>query len=210
MVFRMPSDQMLEKGKQTNHFFEVVQDEYGRRRWSLKPIDKFVNEFKLVEQPSKKYFAATTLPDIIKEYPIGRKGIKEADAEKGSFSLASLFFPLLNGIGQLIPSSPSNRNEEPSGVHRLRSRTSSTGSGSSVVPATGAASSLRAWRTSPSTFCPSSPLEERPLLHQTPQSRLASNRAETTLRRTTSRSATGSNEDLSRCESLQSALEPAT
>lgn len=81
---------MLEKGKQSSHFFESVADDYGRRRWRLKSLERFSAEYKVQEQPSKKYFAATTLPEIIKQYPIVRKGLKEADVEKGPFSVLEL------------------------------------------------------------------------------------------------------------------------
>lgn len=86
---RMPPDHMLDKGKQTNHFFEQVSDEYGRRRWRLKSLERYAAEFKTNEQPSKKYFSATTLPDIIKQYPIVRKGLKESEVDKGASSAAS-------------------------------------------------------------------------------------------------------------------------
>lgn len=80
----MPPEHMLENGKQTKHFFEVVTDDYGRRRWRLKTLERYSQEHKLQEQPSKKYFNATTLPEIIKQYPIVRKGLKEADVDKGA------------------------------------------------------------------------------------------------------------------------------
>lgn len=79
----MPPDHMLDKGKQTNHFFDSAVDDYGRRRWRLKTLERYSAEFKVQEQPSKKYFAATSLPEIIKQYPIVRKGLKEADVDKG-------------------------------------------------------------------------------------------------------------------------------
>lgn len=77
---------MLEKGKQTSHFFDSVLDDYGRRKWRLKTLERYSAEYKVAEQPSKKYFAATSLPEIIKQYPIVRKGLKEADVEKGKLS----------------------------------------------------------------------------------------------------------------------------
>lgn len=81
---------MLEKGKQTNHFFDTVSDEYGRRRWRLKTLERYAQEYKVQEQPSKKYFSATTLPEIIKQYPIVRKGLKEAEVDKGALTFGSL------------------------------------------------------------------------------------------------------------------------
>lgn len=83
---------MLESGKQTKHFFDSSVDEYGRKRWRLKPIDRYSAEFKLQEQPSKKYFTAATLPEIIKQYPIVRKGLNEADVEKGASNFSSLLW----------------------------------------------------------------------------------------------------------------------
>lgn len=76
---------MLEKGKQTSHFFDQVSDEYGRRRWRLKSLERYSAEYKTQEQPSKKYFSASTLPEIIKQYPIQRKGLKEQEVDKGEF-----------------------------------------------------------------------------------------------------------------------------
>lgn len=81
----MPPDHMLDKGKQTAHFFDQVADEYGRRRWRIKSLERYAAEFKVQEQPSKKYFAASTLPEIIKQYPMQRKGLKEADVDKGEW-----------------------------------------------------------------------------------------------------------------------------
>lgn len=78
---------MLEKGKQTSHFFEYYQDEYGRNGWRLKSLEKYSKDHGVQEQPSKKYFSASTLPEIITQYPMSRKGLKEADIEKGTFSI---------------------------------------------------------------------------------------------------------------------------
>lgn len=87
----MPPDHMLDAGKQTAHFFDSVPDEYGRRRWRLKSLERYVQEYGGNEQPSKKYFSASTLPEIIKQYPIVRKGLKEAEVDKGEFQ--ELVFP---------------------------------------------------------------------------------------------------------------------
>lgn len=76
---------MYEKGKQSKHFFDCHQDQYGRTSWRIKTIEAYSKEHNLQEQPSKKYFAADTLPEIIKQYPIIRKGLKEAEVEKGKF-----------------------------------------------------------------------------------------------------------------------------
>ena len=76
---------MLEKGKQTSHFFDLLHDDYGRQTWRIKSLERYMKDSNVQEQPSKKYFSASTLPEIIKQYPISRKGLKEAEIEKGLF-----------------------------------------------------------------------------------------------------------------------------
>ncbi|GAA5975265.1 hypothetical protein JCM11641_005908 [Rhodosporidiobolus odoratus] len=98
----MPPDAMLDKGKQTSHFFDSVPDEYGRRRWKLKSLERYAQEYKANEQPSKKYFSATTLPDIIKQYPIVRKGLKEAEVDKEMRNRIA-FIDFVQGLLHLDP-----------------------------------------------------------------------------------------------------------
>jgi dual specificity protein kinase YAK1 len=74
---------MLEMGKQSGEFFEKVQDEFGRRAHRLKTMDQYAREHGTKEQPSKKYFNATTLPEIIKTYPMPRKNMKQHEVERG-------------------------------------------------------------------------------------------------------------------------------
>jgi dual specificity protein kinase YAK1 len=81
---------MLEQGKQVSHFFNVVYDEYGRKQWRLKSLEEYEREHPSAkEQPSKKFFAANTLPEIIKSYPNQRKGFKQSDIDRGKFILFS-------------------------------------------------------------------------------------------------------------------------
>ncbi|CAH7688172.1 CMGC/DYRK/YAK protein kinase [Phakopsora pachyrhizi] len=78
-----PPTYMLEVGKQTLQFFDVVDDfEGGRKTYTLKSIDQYSKEHHVQEQPSKRYFAQNTLEDIISQYPVLRKGLKPADLEK--------------------------------------------------------------------------------------------------------------------------------
>lgn len=83
----MPPNHMFEKGKQTKHFFDSASDEYGRTAWRLKSLDRYSKEHNVQEQPSKRYFAASTLGEIIKQYPMIRKGLKEAEVDKGKLSI---------------------------------------------------------------------------------------------------------------------------
>jgi dual specificity protein kinase YAK1 len=79
----MPPTWMLEMGKQSGEFFEKTSDEFGRRSYRLKSMDQYSREHNVKEQPSKKYFQATTLPEIIRSYSMPRKNMKQAEIERG-------------------------------------------------------------------------------------------------------------------------------
>ena len=79
----LPPTWMLEMGKQSGEFFEKTTDEFGRRGYRLKSMDQYSREHNVKEQPSKKYFQATTLPDIIRSYAMPRKNMKQAEVERG-------------------------------------------------------------------------------------------------------------------------------
>ncbi|KAI9786152.1 MAG: dual specificity protein kinase yak1 [Geoglossum umbratile] len=78
----LPPTWMLEMGKQSGEFFEKVQDEFGRRTYRLKSMEQYSREHGTKEQPSKKYFQATTLPEIIRGYSMPRKNMKQAEMER--------------------------------------------------------------------------------------------------------------------------------
>ena len=78
---------MLEMGKQSGEFFEKTHDDYGRRTYRLKPMEQYSREHGSKEQPSKKYFQATTLPEIIRSYTMPRKNMKPAEIERGTCQL---------------------------------------------------------------------------------------------------------------------------
>ena len=80
----MPPMWMLEMGKQSGEFFEKTADEYGRRSYRLKGMDQYSREHNAKEQPSKRYFQATTLPEIIRSYSMPRKNMKPAEVERGN------------------------------------------------------------------------------------------------------------------------------
>jgi dual specificity protein kinase YAK1 len=79
----LPPTWMLEMGKQSGEFFEKAQDDFGRRSYRLKSMEQYARDHGTKEQPSKKYFTATTLPDIIKNYPMPRKNMKVHEVERG-------------------------------------------------------------------------------------------------------------------------------
>lgn len=77
-----PPNWMIEMGKQAGEFFEKRQDEFGRRTYHLKSMEQYSREHGTKEQPSKKYFQAETLPEIIKSYPMPRKNMKPIEIER--------------------------------------------------------------------------------------------------------------------------------
>lgn len=79
----MAPNWMLEMGKQSMGFFEKTHDEYGRRNYRLKTMEQYSREHNSKEQPSKKYFQATTLPEIIRSYTLPRKNMKQAEIDRG-------------------------------------------------------------------------------------------------------------------------------
>lgn len=79
-----PPNWMIEMGKQGGEFFEKRQDEFGRRTYALKNMEQYAREHGTKEQPSKKYFQQSTLPDIIKSYPMPRKNMKQSEIDRGT------------------------------------------------------------------------------------------------------------------------------
>ncbi|KAJ6104398.1 hypothetical protein N7523_010718 [Penicillium sp. IBT 18751x] len=78
----LPPTWMLEMGKQSGEFFEKTSDEYGRKTYRLKSLEQYSREHNTKEQPSKKYFSASTLEEIIRSYPMPRKNMKQAEMER--------------------------------------------------------------------------------------------------------------------------------
>lgn len=79
----LPPTWMLEMGKQSGEFFEKTQDEFGRKSWRLKSMEQYSREHNTKEQPSKKYFQANTLEEIIRSYAMPRKNMKQSEIERG-------------------------------------------------------------------------------------------------------------------------------
>lgn len=79
-----PPNWMLEMGKQSGEFFEkrISPDDYGRRTYHLKSMEQYSREHGTKEQPSKRYFQATTLPDIIRSYAMPRKNMKQTEIDR--------------------------------------------------------------------------------------------------------------------------------
>lgn len=91
-----PPNWMIDMGKQGLEFFERRQDEFGRRTYHMKSMEQYSREHNTKEQPSKKYFQANTLPEIIKSYPMPRKNMKQSEIDRGENSLKKMPFLFLS------------------------------------------------------------------------------------------------------------------
>ncbi|KAK4493811.1 hypothetical protein PRZ48_014996 [Zasmidium cellare] len=98
----LPPNWMLEVGKQSGEFFEKVHDEFGRRTYRLKSMDQYSREHGTKEQPSKKYFQQTRLPDIIRAYPMPRKGMKQNEIER-EMANREAFIDFVHGLLNINP-----------------------------------------------------------------------------------------------------------
>ncbi|KAK9331413.1 kinase-like domain-containing protein [Lipomyces starkeyi] len=78
----LPPQWMIETGKQAPEYFEQVIGPYGKKAYRLKSVEKYSQEHKVMEQPSKKYFASTHLADIITTYPIPKCNMKPNEVQR--------------------------------------------------------------------------------------------------------------------------------
>ena len=92
LPYSLPPQHMLDSGKQTSQFFDSYIDTYGRKRYQLKSLEKYSREHNTNEQPGKKYFTHSTLPEIIKAAPIPAQRAKPQEAEKGGHPLLLRLF----------------------------------------------------------------------------------------------------------------------
>ncbi|KAI0128806.1 kinase-like domain-containing protein [Xylariales sp. AK1849] len=97
-----PPNWMIEVGKQSGDFFEKRQDEFGRKTYHLKSMEQYSRERGTKEQPSKKYFQASTLPDIIKSYPMPRKNMKQSEIDR-EMNNRIAFIDFVRGLLNISP-----------------------------------------------------------------------------------------------------------
>ncbi|OJJ46575.1 hypothetical protein ASPZODRAFT_1974451 [Penicilliopsis zonata CBS 506.65] len=98
----LPPTWMLEMGKQSGEFFEKSHDEFGRKTYRLKSLEQYSREHNTKEQPSKKYFQASTLEEIIRSYPMPRKNMKPAEMER-ELNNRVAFIDFVRGLLALNP-----------------------------------------------------------------------------------------------------------
>lgn len=101
---RMLPTYMLEIGKTAHEFFEQVRQEpighsysattAGPKKYRLKSMETYSRQHNVIEQPSKRYFQATTLPDIINSYPMIKKGMSQKEVDKGKVQRQQYFMSL--------------------------------------------------------------------------------------------------------------------
>ena len=99
----LPPAFMLQSGKQVGEFFEQYVDDFGNTHYKLKSMEKYSQEHNTQEQPSKKYFSASTLPEIIKQYPIpSSKARSDSDLKKEHANRLS-FIHFVQGLLNMNP-----------------------------------------------------------------------------------------------------------
>lgn len=89
---------MIEVGKNAHRYFD--RDTTTReKRYELKPLEKYAREQAKSEQPSKRYFSAKTLTDLINTYPIMRKTqMSTKEIEKGKLQITNIVITCINLI----------------------------------------------------------------------------------------------------------------
>eukprot|EP00842_Homolaphlyctis_polyrhiza_P006037 jgi/Hompol1/6434/HPOL_004982-RA len=98
----VPPLYMCERSKVAHNFFDKREGPDGKNTYTLKSMERYMEETGKVEQPSKRYFAGTTLPEIINSYPIQRKGLQPKEIEREMHNRRS-FIDFLQGLLNLNP-----------------------------------------------------------------------------------------------------------
>lgn len=82
---------MLDRGKQTQQFFDAYVDAYGQKRYRLKSLEQYSREHNTNEQPGKQYFNGKSLPEIINNnpMPVFKSSKQGYETEKGAVKLSA-------------------------------------------------------------------------------------------------------------------------
>lgn len=97
----LPPSKLIEFGKASSNFFNRIETG-GRPKFLMKTVEEFSRENSIQEKPSKRYFNATKLPDIIQNYPIHRKGLSQKEIDKEKQNRVA-FVDFLQGLLTLNP-----------------------------------------------------------------------------------------------------------
>ncbi len=111
----MPPNWMMDVGKQAGEFFETRRDvETGRgKSYRLKSLEQYGREHNCVEQPSKKYFKGTLLPEIIQAYDRDKGGTQRTEISPAGMNhpernnierhVRNSFIDFVNGLLRINP-----------------------------------------------------------------------------------------------------------
>ncbi|KAJ2708426.1 dual specificity protein kinase yak1, partial [Coemansia spiralis] len=93
----IPPRSMLDRARRTDEFFNYL----GPDTWDLKGMAQYASEHNTEEKPSKRFFQATTLEELIKTCPIRRRMSETEQHREFQSRLALIDF--LRGLLQLDP-----------------------------------------------------------------------------------------------------------
>ncbi|KAF8964312.1 dual specificity protein kinase yak1, partial [Haplosporangium bisporale] len=71
--------------EKTSHEFFEVGHSFGSsapKKLRLKSMETYSKEHGVIEQPSKRHYQETTLPDIVNSYAFSKKGMSQKEIEK--------------------------------------------------------------------------------------------------------------------------------
>ncbi|KAK9767862.1 dual specificity protein kinase yak1 [Basidiobolus ranarum] len=97
-----PPSYMIEVGKNGFEFFERVLGLDNQKQYHLKSMEQYSKEHNCNEKPSKRYFSATSLLELVRTYPLPRKSMLEAEVEKETKS-REMFLDFIQGLLNLNP-----------------------------------------------------------------------------------------------------------
>ncbi|KAK9427581.1 kinase-like domain-containing protein [Lipomyces doorenjongii] len=98
----LPPQWMIETGKQAPQYFEQLIGPSFQKAYRLKSVEKYSQEHRVMQQPSKKYFASTHLADIITTYPIPKCSMKPDEVEREQVSRMA-FIDFVQGLLNFDP-----------------------------------------------------------------------------------------------------------
>ncbi|RGB40584.1 hypothetical protein C1646_753161 [Rhizophagus diaphanus] len=98
----IPPVYMIANGKTAHEYFDRYTNEHGQKKYRLKSMEQYMKEHNTIEQPSKRYFSAVKLPEIIKSYPVMRKGLTQKEIDKEMQNRLA-FIDFVQGLLNLNP-----------------------------------------------------------------------------------------------------------
>ncbi|SAL95100.1 hypothetical protein [Absidia glauca] len=94
----LPPAYMIEMGKTAHQFFDRRLDDHGQKQYHLKSMEQYAMEQDKQEQPSKRYFKASTLAELITTYPMTRKDSMSPKELEKEAQTRHAFVDFLHGL----------------------------------------------------------------------------------------------------------------